>query len=220
VDDQGRGEGGAEPAADLAAELARARERVAFYESFDRVIQENIARSAELLRQAAAERERAAREAAAARAELDRRTGEQRATLVGLGADLAALQAQAAALGERVAAAIDGIGGEPAPGSAEPVEAEVPSPAVRRTTVILHGVPKAAAALSLQHYLAGLPDVDAVEAREYVAGVLRLQVDARAPLAVDDLRRWEGGGALEAVNVLPDLIELRFGDPAPGAGGR
>ena len=80
---------------------------------------------------------------------------------------------------------------------------------------MVHGVPRAAAALSLQRHLAALPAVEAVEAREYAGGVLRLQVQTRAPLAVDDLRAWEEGAGLEPVHVLPGVIEVAL----PGATG-
>ncbi len=81
--------------------------------------------------------------------------------------------------------------------------------------VLVHGVPRAAAALSLQRHLAGLGHVETVEAREYAEGILRLQVVARGPLGLEDLRRWEGGSNLEAVHVLADVIEVKL----PGATG-
>ncbi|MDP9363838.1 MAG: hypothetical protein M3Q10_06370, partial [Chloroflexota bacterium] len=91
-------------------ELARARERIAFYEGFDRLIQENIARSGDLLRQAAEQREAALREMELARAELERRRGEQRATLTGLAEELLGLQRRVGDLTGRVMAAIEDLG--------------------------------------------------------------------------------------------------------------
>jgi len=111
--------------------------------------------------------------------------------------------------------------------AATPPPASAPKPAVadgavplapeqpRSVAVVVHGVPRAAAALSLQRHLAGLPAVAAVEAREYAGGVLRLQVETRAPLAVDDLRGWEEGAGLEPIHVLPGVIEVKL----PGAAG-
>jgi hypothetical protein len=83
----------------------------------------------------------------------------------------------------------------------------------RSVMVLVHGVPRAAAALSLQRHLAGLGHVDSVEAREYAEGILRLQVTAHSPLALDDLRAWDGGTDLEPVHVQDDVIEVRL----PGA---
>ena len=261
---------------DLARELERARDRIAFYESFDRLIQENIARSGDLLREAAEQRAAAAREVAAARAELDRRLDEQRSTLASVAEDLLALQEQVGALSHRVAAAQIALGAVPgaspqgsaelsserepderaataeaappgdedgsvpltgnaaeAHGAGEPAADEAPSatvgaaagsdrdaeavtqPAAPPMSVVVHGVPRAADALSLQRHLAGLGHVEAVEAREYIAGVLRLQVLACGPLTLDDLRRWEGGAELEPVHVLADVIEVKL----PGAAG-
>jgi hypothetical protein len=81
--------------------------------------------------------------------------------------------------------------------------------------VLVHGVPRAAAALSLQRHLAGLDHVEGVEAREFAEGILRLQVTARTPLALDDLRAWDAGAELEPVHVQDDVIEVRL----PGAHG-
>ena len=288
------------PGSDVAAELARARERIAFYEGFDRLIQENIARSGDLLRQAAEQRETAIREVDRARAELDRRRAEQRATLTLLAEELLGLQQRVGDLTRRVMATIDDLGTLPAvprpiqaeatvaaepvatepvslpalaaavdfsdddAPAAEPIDVPAPSPveatdgtappaaeravpaptpapaapasgaepeaappeaattvapdatglADRETTrsiaVVVHGVPRAAAALALQRHLHGLPHVAAVEAREYAAGVLRLQVTARAPLALEDLRGWDGGADLEPVNVLLDVVEVKL----------
>lgn len=200
------------PPADLAAELARTRDRVAFYESFDTVIQDNIVRSAELLRQAAAEREKATRAASDARLELDRRAAAQGRLWDELGAELAAIQERLAVIAGRLANARDGVVGTPDGGSSATTAAAAPAAS---TTLIVHGVPRAAAALSLQRHLADLPYVEAVEAREYAAGVLRLQVVARAPLALEDLRRWEGGAGLEPVNTLPDVLEVALPDETP-----
>ncbi|HEV2106679.1 MAG TPA: hypothetical protein VGR16_00290 [Thermomicrobiales bacterium] len=80
----------------------------------------------------------------------------------------------------------------------------------RAITVLVHGVPRAATALSLQRHLAGLDHVAAVEAREYAEGVLRLQVTSTRPLAFDDLVRWEDGQGLEPVHVHADIIEVRL----------
>jgi hypothetical protein len=280
-------------------ELDLARERLSFYESFDRLIQDNISRSGDLLRQAIALRENASREIeeshAAAEARVVAERERNRAVFAALLDELTQLQQQADRLARRVGdalATIDTPSGvdaaapqaaiEPAPPAppveeaaalpeeesvAPPIEEVVPpSMAVEDTvvpeepaapptpaeaeidaavaaeleavpaevvpppdaspgepaeaaphsmTVLVHGVPKATMALSLQRHLAGLSHVESVEAREYAEGILRLQVTVREPLAVDDLRAWEGGAGIEPVHVLQDVIEVRL----PGATG-
>ena len=67
--------------AQLRDQLGRARERLAFYEGFDRIISENIKRSGELMLETIEYREQAethAQQAAAARAELDAAVETQR----------------------------------------------------------------------------------------------------------------------------------------------
>ncbi|MGI8642627.1 MAG: hypothetical protein ACR2LS_00725 [Thermomicrobiales bacterium] len=83
----------------------------------------------------------------------------------------------------------------------------------RTVTVLVHGVPRAATALSLQRHLAQLDHVSGVEAREYAEGVLRLQVTSTHPLQFDDLETWEDGQGIEPVHVHADIIEVRL----PGA---
>jgi len=82
----------------------------------------------------------------------------------------------------------------------------------RSVTVLVHGVPRAATALSLQRHLAGLPHVDGVEAREYAEGVLRLQVMVMPELRMDDLQSWhdEDGATLEPIHVQDDVLEVRL----------
>ena len=103
--------------------------------------------------------------------------------------------------------------------AAEPVDAVADAnddePRLRAVMVLVHGVPRAAAALSLQRHLAGLAYIDGVEAREYAEGILRLQVTAHRPLDLADLRAWDGGADLAPVHVQDDVIEVRL----PGAQG-
>jgi hypothetical protein len=291
------------PDQSISDELERLRERVAFYESFDQLIHENIARSGDLLRQAMDLRETAARELAEAKAEAERFDNTRyRETLSDLLDEVTTLQGHVERLGRRVADAIDEFesglppgeqsspplrlpgGGdihadfldsppefvefatpeeraavaaseppseapvaaepspeaestwlqpESAPASAgtgapsataaedQPPEAEPPAvepePKVHEQsmTMLVHGVPRAATALSLQRYLAQLGQVEAVEPREYAGGVLRLHVAVREPVSVDDLRGWKEGAGFEPVHARHDLIEVRL----PGASG-
>lgn len=83
----------------------------------------------------------------------------------------------------------------------------------RAVTVLVHGVPRAATALSLQRHLAALDHISGVEAREYAEGVLRLQVTSTRPLEFSDLESWEDGQGIEPVHLHADVIEVRL----PGA---
>jgi hypothetical protein len=300
------------PDQSISDELERMRERVAFYESFDQLIHENIARSGDLLRQAMDLRETAGRELEEAKAEAERFDNSRyRETLSDLLDEVTTLQGHVERLGRRVADAIDEFesglppgeqtspplrlpgGGDihadfldsppefvefatpeersavaaseprsdfeaPAsePPSETPVAAEPPPeaestwlqpepalasagapsasaagdqptgvepPAVepepkvqeQSMTMLVHGVPRAATALSLQRYLAQLGQVEAVEPREFAGGVLRLHVAVREPVSVDDLRGWKEGAGFEPVHARHDLIEVRL----PGASG-
>lgn len=295
-------------------DLDRARERLAFYESFDRLIQENISRAAELLRQAMALRETTANELEEARAELEQRATasreRERTTLAFVHRELGDVQQRVVALTQRVEEALASIDspiaaesaaeadsgdtttyaatqetesgeGEPprpvenptisllppaawppiapfesaVPEMADPpnlndlVDAEIaaslgqrreerfapsgaadilsqPTPllgressrpsALRPMMVLVHGVPRAATALSLQRHLASLEHVATVEAREYAEGILRLQVFADPPLRLEDVQGWAGGGPLEPLHILDDVIEVRM-PGVPGA---
>lgn len=104
--------------ADPAAELARVRQRLAFYERFDQIIQENVARSAELLREAAARQAEADHALAAAQQELAAGRWRQRETLVALASDVAALRATFDTLDDRIGTELRALGdgtGRPEP---------------------------------------------------------------------------------------------------------
>lgn len=255
-------------------------------DAFDRLLQDQIARSSDLMRQALALQGRTEQQIARARAETDRRLDQerqqQRAVLTAVAAQVTDLRValdllaqrlddalaatspaqrrsakptasappnqspveetfdQASATAARADAAVSGAPlaavaddqPTPPPQTAEPPtsvtnvtvadgtpliepHAADAAGATHQMTVLVHGVPRAAAALSLQRHLAALPHVEGVEAREYAEGILRLQVTTRQPLALDDLQTWEGGTGLEPVHVQPDVIEVRL----PGAVG-
>ncbi|MER3438113.1 MAG: hypothetical protein C4346_11300, partial [Chloroflexota bacterium] len=113
-----------EAGAEQEAEIERLRERLAFYESFDRLIQENIARSGDLLREAMDLRESAARELAEARAEAARLRATQqtrlRELLSGILDDLSVLQGQAERVARRAADALDEVEASLPPGPETP----------------------------------------------------------------------------------------------------
>lgn len=248
--------------ATLKQRLGRARERLAFYESFDRIIQENIRRSSELMIEATGLHEQAERAVAGharAQAELQAQRDADRdhyaALLGGLLAEMDRARASLDTLAGRVNAALGsvapdarpepaalqtGTGAAPAsradyesPRASEPAAAHVlaaapaaaptqpaPAPAATPTVpadeaaeprlveVLVHGVPTARVAISLQDHLRGLDRVSAVEAREFVDGLLRLQVTAAAPLGASDLAGWGDGAGSETIRALPDLLEI------------
>ncbi|HEU5432391.1 MAG TPA: hypothetical protein VFU81_12055 [Thermomicrobiales bacterium] len=228
----------------MQAELEQLRQRLRFYEGFDRIIQDNISRAGELLRAAEEERTLAARELTAARQETTRSAQRQRTLLI----DLAA---EAQALSRRMLDAVDALPGDVTttePGSPaestrtapsdEPVDAAAVAIAAptsghtagdvdagplatatadgpRAMTVIVHGVPDARAALSLQRHLAQLAGPGTVLAREFMGGIARFEVTGNA-ITFDDLRRWDGGEALRPVHLLPDVVEVAAPGAAPG----
>lgn len=251
----------------LRQRLDRARERLSFYESFDRIIQENIRRSSELMIEATELHERAERAISAqaeAQAALDRQRARDRAHYAALLGDLRAeldrtraaldgLTAQVTgalaglsaggateqgsqAQGSATAATVDTTAGEEstscapdAPVSPEPQRrseqpastsaragastpaAAAPAPAApppRPIDVLLHGVPTARIAISFQNHLRGLEQVREVEAREFVEGLLRLQVTATGELNANDLAGWTDGAGAETLRALPDLLEI------------
>src|SRR5688500_1160214 len=155
------------------------QERLAFYEGFDRLIQDNVAHARELFRLAAQEREAAATAIDQARREAGRREAHLRGELEQIAIDLSELSQIVEALTDRVVRAL----GEPAsrnggPDAAPEVRSEQP------VAVVVHGVPSAREALSLQRFVASLPQVADVTAREFVGGVLRLDARVRDRLEV------------------------------------
>ncbi|HEY7037131.1 MAG TPA: hypothetical protein VH482_37770 [Thermomicrobiales bacterium] len=96
---------------DRDAELTRLRERLAFYQSFEGLIQDNIARSGDLLRQAMDMRESAAADVAAAQADAARQRADDRSRYRILFSamldELTALQGQAERLARRLTSALD-----------------------------------------------------------------------------------------------------------------
>jgi hypothetical protein len=93
------------------AELIRLRERLAFYQSFDGLIQDNITRSGDLLRQAMQMRESASAEIAAVQAETERQRSEDRdryrTLFSALLDEVTTVQVQAERLARRLTGALD-----------------------------------------------------------------------------------------------------------------
>jgi hypothetical protein len=231
----------------LRAEVARLRDRLRFYEGFDRIIQDNISRSSELLRAAEEERSAAARDVAAARDAAAREAERQRSLLVALAGEAQAwsrLLLEAIEGGVCSAAPSDASesavrtnapeSAEPEPSaddaaatmrsdgaaaalSAAPAVAPPMAEATARATpgamtVIVHGLPDAHSALSLQRHLARVAGGGTVLAREFMDGVARFEVSGNS-VTFDDLRRWDGGEALRPIHLQADVVEAA----APGA---
>lgn len=97
------------------------------------------------------------------------------------------------------------------PVSILPIEApvvELPSTGSVSTTLLVHGVPRASAALGLKTYIEKLDFVSNIEPREFAAGLLRLQVDGTRTLAADDLAGWTMADRIELKNASKNLLEI------------
>ncbi|MBA2277415.1 MAG: hypothetical protein H0W06_06585 [Chloroflexia bacterium] len=216
----------------LKQRLSRARERLGFYESFDRIIQENIRRSGELMLEAIALREQAQASVVDAdeRMEREQRLSAREAHVSTLLADLQERIGQARSvldgLDEQIRSALPDLIGETVPGAAPPAAPEpdlstteaavaaVEEPRV--VEVLVHGVPRAAVALSLQRHLGTLAHVVTVEAREFAEGILRLQVTTVRQLGAADLAGWGEGETATVLRADPSVLEVTL----PGADGQ
>jgi len=101
-------------------EVAELRRRLAFYEEFDRIIQENVARAGDLLRLAAERQAEADRAVVAARHELEAETRRHRAVLTQLLAELHTLRASLDAVESRLTTSLGMDGDADGPGDGRP----------------------------------------------------------------------------------------------------
>ncbi len=196
------------PELDTLAQQVRAlQERLAFYEGFDLLIQDNVAHARELFRRAAHERESAAAAAERARHLAGQREEYLHGELETIAADLAELAQAVAALSHRVARAL----GEPvsANGSVVPLDMSIQNP----VAVVVHGVPSARTALSLQRFIASLPQVASVSAREFAGGILRLDARVQDRLRLDQLSGWEDPRRFQLLTERPDVLEFALHEP-------
>jgi len=211
---------------ELRALLKRARERLSFYEGFDRLIAENVRRSGELMLETLT-----MRETATANAECDgqeerqvllARLADMNSTLDTIRAQIDSLSSQLsdmrASFGKApVASGPRAMGPAQTPGKeiSALLATESPVDRVRASTqmidVIAHRVTTAATALSLQRYLGGLGAVVGVEAREFAEGVLRMQVTARQPLDRADLSGWTECGPVTILQLQSNIVEIDLG---------
>lgn len=191
----------ADPEREALEQQVRAlRERLAFYEGFDQLIQDNVAHARELFRLAATEREAAAEAAERARFESGQREAALRRELESLAVDVDAL-----------AGAVNSVRGRISRALGDPANGRVTLPSLvssSRTAVVVHAVPSARTALSLQRYIGSLTQVREVTAREFAGGVLHLEVTADQPLHVEHFFAWEDPRRIEPLTESADVIEL------------
>jgi hypothetical protein len=185
----------------LLHENRQLHERLAFYEGFDLLIQDNVTSARELFRMAMQERENATTHSNRARWESGQREAEMRRELEMISGELHALAGSVAALSARVAQALG-----------DPVSiAVLPQPTPRvssHVAIVVHNVPSAKLALSLQRYVGGLPQVSDVSAREFVGGMLRLDARVDGHLTISQLEPWQNGRRLHPLTERPDVLEM------------
>ena len=195
----------------LAQQVRALQERLAFYEGFDRLIQDNVAHARELFRLAAQEREAATTAIGQARRDAGRREAHLRGELEQIASGLRQLSQLAGALSDRAARAL----GEPALQNGMPEFALAADPSSEQpVVVVVHGVPSARTALSLQRVVASLPQVADVSAREFFGGVLRLDARVRNRLEAAQFLTWGDAHSIETLTERPDVLELVLREPA------
>ena len=199
----------------LEQQVRALQERLTFYEGFDRLIQDNVAHARELFRLAAQEREAAATAIDQARQDAGRQEAHLRGELEQIATDLRQLSQTVAALSDRVARAL----GEPASQNGGTKSALVETRTEQPVAVVVHGVPSAREALSLQRFVASLPQVADVSSREFVGGVLRLDARVRDRLEVAQFLSWADAQHIEALTERSDVLELVLREPAPSPAG-
>lgn len=200
----------------LEQQLRSLQERLAFYEGFDRLIQDNVAHARELFRFAAQEREAATIAIDQARHDAGHREAHLRGELELIATDLRQLSQTIEALSDRVARALNEPGTKiGSSNGAIAAEARTEQP----VSLVIHGVPSAREALSLQRFVASLPQVADVSAREFVGGVLRLDARVRDRLEAAQFLTWGNAQGIEALTERPDVLELVLREPAASHAG-
>jgi hypothetical protein len=195
----------------LVQQVRALQERLAFYEGFDQLIQDNVAHARELFRLAAQEREAASTAVDQARYEAGRREAHLRGEFEQIASDLRQLSQLVEALSDRAARAL----GEPVSQSGG-IEAALTADSrdEQSVAIVVHGVPSARAALSLQRFLASLPQVADVSAREFMGGVLRLDARVHDQLEAAQFLRWADVHSIETLTERPNVLELLLREPA------
>jgi len=195
----------------LEQQVRHLQERLAFYEGFDLLIQDNVTHARELFRLAAQERENATASADRARQSVGRREALLRAELQTVGAELSSLSAAVDQLSRRVARAL----GNPQNSDSAPDEGRSLTP----VAVVVHGVPSARVALSLQRFVAALPQVAEVAAREFAAGVLRLDAQVTDQLLAEHFTQGKDDWRFHLLTDRTDVIEFALEEEALSTAG-
>jgi len=194
----------------LARQVRALQERLAFYEGFDRLIQDNVAHARELFRLAAQERETAATTIDQARHDAGRREAHLRDELEQIASALSQLSQLVEVMSDRVARALS----EPAHENSRTEPPPAGDPRTEQSVaLVVHGVPSARAALSLQHFVASLPQVANVSAREFFGGVLRLDARVQDRLEAAQFLAWGDADSIEALTERSDVLELVLREP-------
>lgn len=199
--------------AELRQQIQQLQERLAFYEGFDTLIQDNLTHARELFRLAAQERASATTDAARRDADTDANDLTLRDELASISRDLGQLAGSVEALARRVNAAL----GDVTDRGAQPGAAAESAWAPRRAAIVVHGVASARSALSLQRFVHALPQVTGVKAREFAGGVLRLDADLVQPLRPAQFTEWEQVGNVQVLTDRPDVFEFAVEEPGPAA---
>ena len=189
----------------LEREVRVLQERLAFYEGFDRLIQENVGQARELFRLAAQERDAASAEIERLHLEAFSHQASFCTELDAIAEEVDRLANAVDSLSRRVAEARSGLG------KIEDRRRASGSHGTRPFAVVAHGLTSAHNALSLQRFVASLPQVADVKAREFAGGVLRLDARVRDPIIVEHIRSWDGALPIEGLTERTDVVEFAVG---------
>jgi hypothetical protein len=196
-------------AAELRQQIQQLQERLAFYEGFDALIQDNVTHARELFRLAA--QEHASASIDASRRNVVHRDDHLREELTSISRDLSLLASSVEALSRRVNAAL----GDETTSLNSPGTGNTWSPG--RAAIVVHGVPSARSALSLQRFVHALPEVSDVSAREFAGGVLRLDAELLQPLNASQFDDWDHNRSVQVLTHRADVFEFSVEEIAPAA---
>ena len=189
----------------LRSALDAANERLALYEGFDRLIEDQVRRAGETVREVVALRDEAVH--------ANPRHGLE-ADLEAIAADVRSLAMSLQSLGQRVDLLRSSLAaGDPAPGPNPTSKPAVPAagdtaPGPRVIDLIVHQVPDTATAVSLQRFVSGLGPVAGVDVREFAEGVLRLHLTVSGPFDAAMFATWDHTHRMHLLHQSPTLVEL------------
>jgi hypothetical protein len=214
-------------ARELAAELARLRERFVAYERLDHQLDEMVTGLTDLLRGATELRRRTNQDIAGAIARCETLIASDRAhhreVLTALLADLASTERRTAAITDAIAGLQTQLAGitqrlpATAPSRLLTPDSQPPTPVAPKVlatlTLVIRDVPSVTTALTLQRLVAGLDAVSAIQTREFAAGELHLRLALGKPFVAAELGLLPNGtfGVVDEEN---DRLVLRYVPPA------